>query len=141
MTHKVGVEAAGWQWHFSGRATPALHHLSFTINPGERVLLTGPSGCGKSTLLMALAGVLGADQGADTGQLFINGAPPEPGRQLTGLVLQDPETQVIMHSVGDDVAFGCENFSVPRDDIWRRVRAALERVGLSAGVDASTASL
>jgi energy-coupling factor transport system ATP-binding protein len=89
---------------------------------------------------MALAGVLGADQGVDAGQLFINGAPPDPGRRLTGLVLQDPETQVIMHSVGDDVAFGCENFAVPRDDIWLRVRAALESVGLTAGVDAATAS-
>lgn len=104
-------------------------------------MLTGPSGCGKSTVLMALAGVLGADQGADAGQLLINDAPPDPGRRLTGLVLQDPETQVIMERVGDDVAFGCENFAVPRVETWRRVNAALASVGLNVGLDAPTASL
>ena len=90
---------------------------------------------------MALAGVLGADQGVDAGDLLINDAPPDPGRRLTGLVLQDPETQVIMERVGDDVAFGCENFAVPRVETWRRANAALASVGLNVGLDAPTASL
>ena len=146
MIVPVGVEARDWRWQFSGRPTPALQHLSFTIAPGERILLAGPSGCGKSTLLMALAGVLGADQGRDTGVLLVDDGAPDPGRRLTGLVMQDPETQVIMERVGDDVAFGCENFAVPRDEMWRRVTAALESVGLvgeglPVGLDTPTAVL
>ena len=130
MSVPVGVDARDWRWQFSGRSQPALHDLSFSIAPGERILLSGPSGCGKSTLLMALAGVLGGDQGSDEGLLLVDDGAPDPGRRLTGLVMQDPETQVIMERVGDDVAFGCENFAVPREETWRRVSAALESVGL-----------
>ncbi|MEQ1737493.1 MAG: ABC transporter ATP-binding protein, partial [Rhodoglobus sp.] len=58
-----------------------------------------------------------------------------------GLVLQDPDSQVILAKVGDDVAFGCENLSVPRDEIWPRVRESLDAVGLDVALDRSTSAL
>jgi energy-coupling factor transporter ATP-binding protein EcfA2 len=95
------------------------------------VLLLGASGSGKSTLLAGLAGVLGGDDdGEARGRLLIDGVPATAARGRVGLVLQDPETQVLMARVGDDVAFGCENLGVPRDEIWRRVDDVLDAVGL-----------
>jgi energy-coupling factor transport system ATP-binding protein len=108
------------------------------IRPGERVLLLGPSGAGKSTLLHALAGVLGdvnddgeAGDSDESGSLLIDGASPRERRGRAGLVQQDPETQVVLSRLGDDVAFGAENLAVPRDAIWTRVHEALDDVGLS----------
>ena len=139
----AAVTARGWGWRHAGRSLPAVHGLDLDIRPGERVLLLGPSGAGKSTLLHALAGVLGdSDSGAhdgapdtedsdETGSLLIDGAPPRAQRGRAGLMQQDPETQVVLSRLGDDVAFGAENLSVPRRDIWRRVEEALDDVGLA----------
>ncbi len=140
----AAVTARGWGWRHAGRSQPAVHGLDLEIQPGERVLLLGPSGAGKSTLLHALAGVLGdSDAGAhhggapdaedsdETGTLLIDGAPPRAQRGRAGLMQQDPETQVVLSRVGDDVAFGAENLSVPRGDIWKRVGDALDDVGLA----------
>ncbi|SJN39629.1 Duplicated ATPase component YkoD of energizing module of thiamin-regulated ECF transporter for HydroxyMethylPyrimidine [Microbacterium esteraromaticum] len=125
------VTAAGWGWRYAGRRLPAVSDVSFTIEPGERVLLLGASGAGKSTLLAGLAGVLGdADEGERTGSLLIDGAAPESQRGRTGLVLQDPDAGIILSKVGDDVAFGCENLGVPASDIPHRVAEAMEAVGL-----------
>ena len=103
------------------------------------MLLLGESGAGKSTLLRALAGVLAPDEGDAEGSLLIDGAAPAPGR--AGLVLQDPDSQVILARVGDDVAFGCENLGVARDEIWSRVRHSLDEVGLAVPLDRATANL
>ena len=103
------------------------------------MLLLGESGAGKSTLLRALAGVLAPDEGDAEGSLLIDGAAPAPGR--AGLVLQDPDSQVILARVGDDVAFGCENLGVTRDEIWQRVRHSLDEVGLAVPLDRATANL
>ncbi|MEB0306037.1 ABC transporter ATP-binding protein, partial [Cryobacterium sp. 10I1] len=62
-------------------------------------------------------------------------------RGRVGLVLQDPDSQVVLARVGDDVAFGCENLAVPRDEIWRRVGAALDSVGLRLPLDHPTSAL
>ncbi|MBB5632400.1 energy-coupling factor transport system ATP-binding protein [Cryobacterium mesophilum] len=138
----AGVVARGWGWRHAPRKRWAVSDLDLRIEPGERVLLLGASGAGKSTLLQALAGVLGGeDDGEPSGELLVGGKPPAESRGRAGLVLQDPDSQVILAKVGDDVAFGCENLGVPRQEIWPRVREALDAVGLDVALDRSTAAL
>ena len=89
-----------------------------------------------------LAGVLGGEEeGESAGALLIDGRPAAEARGRAGLVLQDPDAQVILARVGDDVAFGCENLGVPREEIWPRVRGALDAVGLDVPLDRQTKAL
>nr|WP_274636902.1 ABC transporter ATP-binding protein [Microbacterium bovistercoris] len=138
----VAVTAAGWGWRHAGRRRWAVTGLDLDIPAGQRVLLLGASGAGKSTVMRGLAGVLGEEEdGEQTGRLVVDGMPPAAARGRAGLVLQDPDAQVVLARVGDDVAFACENLGVPRDEIWRRVEAALDAVGLRLGRDHPTAKL
>jgi len=92
--------------------------------------------------MAALAGVLGGgEEGEATGELLLDGVSPARSRGRVGLVLQDPDSQVILARVGDDVAFGCENLGVPRNEIWSRVFSALEAVGLDVSLDHPTSQL
>ncbi|MGN7978484.1 ABC transporter ATP-binding protein [Microbacterium sp. 22195] len=142
MTAPARVTANGWGWRYAGRRLPAVSNATFTIEPGERVLLLGASGAGKSTLLAGLAGVLGdAEEGERTGSLLVDGAAPEARRGAIGLVLQDPDAGVVLSKVGDDVAFGCENLAVPAEQIPGRVAEALEAVGLDVPLDRPTKML
>ncbi|GAP60932.1 putative ABC transporter ATP-binding protein OB0804 [Arthrobacter sp. Hiyo1] len=79
------------------------------------------------------------DDADETGSLLVDGVSPKAQRGRAGLMQQDPETQVVLSRLGDDVAFGAENLCVPRDEIWKRVHEALDDVGLlrSAGGSAS----
>lgn len=128
----AAISAQGWGWRHAGRTRQAIHALDLDIRPGERVLLLGPSGAGKSTFLHALAGVLGeeGDDADETGSLLVDGVSPRDQRGRAGLMQQDPETQVVLSRLGDDVAFGAENLCVPREEIWKRVHEALDDVGL-----------
>ncbi|WP_066042747.1 ABC transporter ATP-binding protein [Herbiconiux solani] len=138
----LGLEAAGWGWRHAGRPGWALRGLDLVIRPGERVLLLGASGAGKSTLVQAFAGVLGgADEGEEEGSLTVGGLHPTDRRGAVGLLQQDPDSQVVLDRVGDDVAFGCENLAVPREEIWPRVDEALAAVGLALPRDRSTSAL
>lgn len=142
MGRPAAVDVRAWGWRHASRAAWALRDVTLRIEPGERVLLLGTSGAGKSTLLHALAGVLGGDEeGEAEGELLIDGEAAASARGRAGLVLQDPDSQVILARVGDDVAFGCENLGVPRGEIWQRVDAALDAVGLDVSLDRSTSAL
>ncbi|MFI8632680.1 ABC transporter ATP-binding protein [Microbacterium sp. NPDC077663] len=142
MTHPARVEVRGWGWRHASRNAWAVRGVDVTIAPGERVLLLGASGAGKSTLLHGLAGVLGgADEGEMEGDILLDGVRAAEQRGRAGLVLQDPDSQVILARVGDDVAFGCENLGVPREQIWPRVEAALAAVGLDVPRDRPTKAL
>ncbi len=149
MSSRVAVEQRGAEvvlrefgWHYPGRDRPSLSAVSARIRPGERVMLLGPSGAGKSTLLQAMAGVEQDPDGESrSGDLTVNGLDPRDARGSVGFMHQDPETQVILARVGDDVAFGLENLAVPREQIWGRVGAALAEVGLDLPLEHSTTAL
>lgn len=137
------IEARGWGWRHAGRRRWAVRDVDLRIEHGEHVLLLGASGAGKSTLLAALAGVLGSDdEGDEAGRLLVGGIHPTRTRGRVGLLQQDPEANIVLGRVGDDVAFGPENLGVPRRLIWPRVRASLEAVGLGdLPLDRSTHAL
>jgi len=106
------------------------------------VLLLGPSGAGKSTVLLALAGLLDVEGGGESeGELLVRGRDPRDARDETGIVFQDPETQLVMVRAGDDVAFGLENRCVPTERIWPRVHNALAAVGFPYADDRRTDAL
>ena len=115
---------------------PALQDINLQIEPGETVLIRGASGSGKTTLLYCLNGLIPhVFAGSSCGSVRLNGfAPLEKPlheiAQTVGTVFQNPESQIFMMRVEDDVVFGCENLCLPKEEIIRRRDEALHFMGL-----------
>lgn len=134
------IELRGFGWRHAGRSAWAVRGVDLRIDRGERVLLLGPSGAGKSTLLAAIGGMHSEDSGEQEGTVTVAGGSPRH-RAATGMLFQDPESQLVMAKAGDDVAFGLENLGVPTDEIWPRVDEALRAVHFPYPHDRPTEAL
>ena len=114
----------------------ALEGVDLTIEPGERVAVLGPNGAGKTTLVLHLNGIYTAT----SGEVRISGRPVVKSllkevRRRVGIVFQDPDDQLFMPTVRDDVAFGPANLGLRGDELDRRVDEALAAVGMDDCVD------
>ncbi|MDD2919356.1 ABC transporter ATP-binding protein [Rhodoferax sp.] len=128
MSHPA-VEVQGVHYRYpDGQA--ALRGVSFSIQPGETVGLIGSNGAGKSTLLLHLNGVLLPCAGQVRVQgLPVDGAHLVEVRRQVGMMFQDPDDQLFMPTVQEDVAFGPVNIGLPAAQVQARVAQALATVG------------
>lgn len=117
-----------------GGTREVLHGVNMEIEAGEFVALLGHNGCGKSTMAKLFNGMLIPD----SGQVLVDGLDTKDEalqldvRRRVGLVLQNPDNQLVAGIVEEDVAFGPENLGVPPEEIRRRVDAALKAVDMYA---------
>lgn len=106
----------------------ALEGLSLSIENGESVALVGANGAGKTTLILALVGIV-----ASKGEVLVQGLRLEKRtvheiRRRVGVVFQNPDDQLFMPTIGEDVAFGPRNLGVSEEEIGPRVEACLHRL-------------
>lgn len=110
-------------------STQALLGVSFTIRHGESVAIVGANGAGKSTLLLHLNGYLTPTSGqVRIGDFPLTRETLQEVRRSVGMVFQDPDDQLFMATVYDDVAFGPLNLGLPLEEVEARVQEALETV-------------
>jgi energy-coupling factor transporter ATP-binding protein EcfA2 len=128
MTEAIRIESFSYKYP---DGTPALSDVTLGVEYGRRVALIGPNGAGKSTLLLAMAGFV-----RGTGRMIIDGLEITNGnlkqvRSRIGCCLENPEDQLFMPTLFDDVAFGPLNMGLDAEQVKERVNFALTWVGLA----------
>ena len=130
MSHHI-VETKDLRFSYPDR-TPALQGVSFRIHHGESVAIVGANGAGKSTLLLHVNGYLTPTSGmVRIGDYPLTRETVNEVRRTVGMVFQDPDDQLFMTTVYQDVAFGPLNLGLPPIEVDSRVQQALETVGVA----------
>jgi len=143
------IEVENLRYRYPRQEQLALDGISFTVEPGEFVGVVGPNRAGKSTLCQALVGLVPHFyKGAIGGRVWVAGLDVHKSTvaevsRRAGLVFQNPFTQIsgAKLTVYEEVAFGLEHAGVPREEMRRRIDAALHLLGLEAVKDQSPFAL
>lgn len=127
MSHHI-VAAEGLSFRYPD-GTDALRNISFMLHHGESAAIIGANGAGKSTLLLHLNGCLAPTEGlVRIGESAVTSGNLNDVRRTVGMVFQNPDDQLFMPTVFEDVAFGLSNIGVSQSDIDKRVASALDSV-------------
>ncbi|MGM9544596.1 MAG: ABC transporter ATP-binding protein [Romboutsia timonensis] len=135
MKKKI-IEFKDFSFQYRVQAEPTVKNINLSIYEGEKVLIVGPSGSGKSTLAHCINGLVPFFyDGIVTGQLNINGNDATKMNifelsKIVGTVLQDPDSQFIGLTVGEDIAFKLENYCISQDEMIDRVDKSAELVDI-----------
>ncbi|MFG6497395.1 energy-coupling factor ABC transporter ATP-binding protein [Fictibacillus sp. UD] len=121
-------------FYYPGEETPTLKGVTLDVHKGEWLSIVGHNGSGKSTLAKMLNGLLLPNEGAVFVSDYTTERPDDiwEVRRQVGMVFQNPDNQFVGTSVQDDIAFGLENFGVPREEMVKRISESVERVGMEA---------
>jgi cobalt/nickel transport system ATP-binding protein len=126
---RAAVEIRGLNYVYPD-GTQALKDIDLEILEGERAALIGPNGAGKTTLLLHLNGLLTGEGSIEVAGLPMGDGAMREIRRAVGLVFQDPDDQLFMPRVFDDVAFGPLNLGLPEFEVRERVAEALQIVNM-----------
>jgi cobalt/nickel transport system ATP-binding protein len=128
------IEVRGLRFRYPD-GTTALDGVDFTLWPGETVALLGANGSGKTTFVLHLNGLLAGEGQVRVCGLEVGKATLAQVRRKVGVVFQDPDEQLFMPTVLEDVAFGPLNLGLAAEEATGRAREGLSEVGMSGAVD------
>lgn len=122
--------------------TKAVDDISFTLGDGESIALVGANGAGKTSMLLSLVGILPVHAGnVSVDDITLSKSTLNEMRRKIGMVFQNPDDQLFMPMIYDDIAFGPRNYGMREDDVTKRVDEALSALGITHLRDRSSLKL
>ncbi len=135
--NQYAVELRGATYRYQGHSEPAIQNVDLKIEKGSFVLISGASGSGKTTVSRCINGLVPHFyEGSFDGEVYLNGKNTadfclRDFGQIVGSVFQDPRSQFFMMDTTNEIAFGCVNMRLPREEVWERTNASIKKLHIS----------